>query len=215
MRPLLVLTLLFAAQISYAQIRATTESGNKVLLFDDGTWRYDENEVRSVPLTEPVTKQDVLTEVDVTKDAETEATTIFYMQSPRLVRYFGEEKARIRCKLSCSNQKGDIRIHYHWDIQIGDGQRYFGFLRSGSSFTFHMLDGQKVLVGVGEDSKVEAIEKYNKTGISGFTQVLSPEQLSALLAQPVDKMEVDWKKKAETYELDKPNYFMETLPSVF
>lgn len=217
---LVLFILLSISHFSNAQIRATTESGNKVLLFDDGTWKYEEKSISAEPAAKVVAvpaAEKVVNEVKVDKsrNIKTEATTMFYTQSPRLVRYFGEEKGRIRCKLSCSNEMGEIRIHYHWDIQVGDGQRYFGFMKSGTGLIFHMLDGQKIELLVGEDSEVEASEKYNKSSISGVTQVLSDAQLKALISQPVDKLEVEWKKKPESYDLENPNYLMETLPTVF
>ena len=69
--------------------------------------------------------------------------------------------------MSCSNKLGEIRLHYHWDIPVGDGQRYYGFMRKGTKLTLHLQDGQKVQVLTAEDSKVEASEKYNKSNISG------------------------------------------------
>ena len=43
LRPLLLFALIIiVAEPSMAQIRATTEGGNNVLLFDNGTWKYDE-----------------------------------------------------------------------------------------------------------------------------------------------------------------------------
>ena len=217
-RFILLLSLVAWAQLSGAQVRATTESGNKVLLFDDGTWKYEEKKIASSAssTTVPVAGNAIAkVEVDETKDIKSEEEIVLYRQSARLVRYFGEEKGKIRCKLSCSNKLGAIRIHYHWDIPVGDAQRYYGFMKRGTKLTFHMADGKKVNIAVAGDSKVVGSEKYNKSSISGMTEVLTREQLTALIAQTVDKLEVDWKKKSEKYEFENPNYFMVTLPTVF
>ena len=228
MKQFILLALLLAAtQISFAQIRATTESGNKVLLFDDGTWKYEEKKVTqttpvtpvaavpavATPVVTPAAKSEI--NIDATKEVETELTEVFYTKSPRLVRYFGEDKGRVRCKMSCANTLGELTLKFSWDFQVGDGNRYFGYMKEGTKITIHMQDRQKLELFTAEDGNVRAMEKYNITNISGKTQALSQEQLAALMAQPVEKIEVDWKKKPEEYRMEDPNYFMANLPKVF
>lgn len=218
-----LLTMLLLTQLCFAQVRATTESGNKVLLFDDGTWKYEEKKVTSdnkettvekeVALVAPIVLATIA--IDSTKEFETETTELFNIPSTRLAKYFGEEKGKIRCKLSCSNNKGEIRIHYIWEVPVGDGVRYFGSCRAGTKMTFYMKDGQKIDLFVGEDSNIKAMEKYNFTAIYGATKALTNEELVALTSQPFRKIEVDWKKKPEDYEIELSKYFMETLPTVY
>lgn len=215
-----LLSLLLFTQLCLAQVRATTESGNKVLLFEDGTWKYEEKSVSTatkesdvIPVAVAVALPQIT--IDSTKEFVSEAKNLFYLPSPRLVRFFGEQNGRIRCKLSCSNTAGQIRIHYLWEIPVGDGQRYFGYFRAGSKITVHLQDGQKIELLVGEDSKVKNMERYKFTSISGSTAPLTNEQLVALTTQKFRKIEVYWKKKPESYEIDLSTYFMETLPSVF
>lgn len=220
---ILLAFLLAATQLTFAQIRATTESGNKVLLFDDGTWKYEEKKVTqttpATPVTAvpavvtPVVKSEV--KVDATKEVETELTETFYTQSQRLVRFFGEERGKVRCKMSCKNNLGEISLRYSWDFQVGDGTRYFGYLKEGTKITIHLQDRQKLELYSAADGNVKAMEKYNLTNISGETKALTQEQLAALMAQPVEKIEVDWKKKPEEYRMEDPNYFIVTLPKVF
>lgn len=218
-----LLVLLLFTQLCFAQVRATTESGNKVLLFEDGTWKYEEKKATSVAKETTVAKETVIAvpvvlssiAIDSTKEFETETTELFNTPSPRLVRYFGEVKGRIRCKLSCSNNAGEVQIHYNWEIPIGDGVRYFGYCKAGTKLTFYMQDGQKVELLVGEDSSIKSMEKYNFTAIYGATQALTNEQLVALTSQPFRKLEVDWKKKPEAYEIELSKYFIETLPTVY
>ena len=102
-----------------------------------------------------------------------------------------------------------------WEVPVGDGTRYFGYLKAGTKLTIHMQDGQKVELLVGEDSAIKSMEQYNFTAIYGATQGLTNEQLVALTTQPFRKIEVDWKKNPEEYEFDLSNYFMETLPTVY
>lgn len=217
LRLTLLVAVLAFSQISFAQVRATTESGNKVLLFDNGTWKYEEKAVATITeeVVAPLVVETAAVAIDTTREITTSFTEFFYMPSQRLVRYFGEQKGRIRCRLSCENSKGVLKVNYMWEIPVGNGIRYFGYLKAGSKLTFYLQNGEKVELVVGDDSDVKARSKYNITAISGTTTALSQEQIAALIASPVRKLEVDWKKKPEVYELEFSRYFMEYLPEVF
>lgn len=221
LRLLVLIVLAGFTQIVYAQVRATTESGNKVILFDNGTWKYEEKTVTQATQTQvavaaigvPVKVQTLA--IDSSRQYETESTEIFYQTSKTLERYFGEEKGRIRGRLSCVNNSGDIQIRYVWEIPVGDGQRYVGQFKAGSKITVHLMDGEKVELQVGEDSKLEPRPKYNFTAISGLTKALTNEQLVALTGQPYRQLEVEWKKKTDLFEVEPSNYFIDNLPRVF
>lgn len=222
---MLRISLLFAivglfAQLASAQVRATTASGNKVLLFDDGTWKYDETKASATTPAKEVQKVVVApvlmanVEIDASREIIQPFTEFLYMPSKRLARYFGEEKGKVRCKLSCENVKGVVKINYMWEMTVGDGPRYFGYLKEGTTLDFHLQNGETVQLLVGADSKINAREQYNFTAISGSTQELHKDQLAALMASPVRKLVVDWKKRPETYELDFSPFFIENLPKV-
>jgi hypothetical protein len=211
------LTLLFLftvlANFSIAQIRATTESGNKVLLYDNGTWKYEEKVAEAA---EPVVVAvSAAISVDSTKTYQTEPEGLFYLPSPRLVKYFGDARGGIRCKLSCSNNLGTVQLHFTWEFPVVDANRYFGWLKEGSRVTFTMEDGQKVDVFMGKDGDLKRLEKQNYSVLSNSSVPLTQEQLTALTARPVRKMEVDWKKKPEEYEITQTGFLMEALPTVF
>lgn len=216
LRFVLVFALVVLSQLSFAQVRATTESGNKVLLFDNGTWKYEEKSVSSTSektIVVPVVAAEV--EIDASREIIQSFTEFFYMPSTRLAHYFGDEKGRIRCKLSCENVKGEVKINYMWEMPVGNGDRYFGYFRTGSKLTFHLQNGEEIELVAGEDSKIKARPEYNFTAITGATQALTQIQIASLLASPVRRFVVEWKKKPEVYELDYSRYFIENLPLVF
>ena len=93
MRNLLVIIICFSfSNLIWAQQRAITDTGDTVLLFQDGTWKFQEkvpegglkSAVATTAIATPMIK------VDSSREAETEAVEILYELSPRLVRYFGE-----------------------------------------------------------------------------------------------------------------------------
>lgn len=220
LRYILLVAVFAFSQISFAQVRATTESGNKVLLFDNGTWKYEEKTVATAneQVAVAIVAAPALVtavEVDATREVTTQLAKVFYTPSQRLARYFGEVKGQVRCKLGCENSKGVIKVNYMWEMAVGDGNRYFGYFKAGSKLIFHLQNGENVELAVGDDSTSKSRESHNFTAISGATQPLSKAQMAALLASPVRKLEVEWKKKAEVYELDYSRYFIENLPEVF
>lgn len=210
---LLSVFILVFTNFSFAQIRATTESGNKVLLFDNGTWKYEETIENSSLSAEVVAVAAI--NIDSTREITKEPKNLFYLPSPRLVRYFGESGGNIRCKLGCSNNLGVVKLHFSWEFPVSDGHRYFGWFKEGTKVIFIMDNGQKVDLIMGSESSFKAYEKNNYSMISNTSQPLTNMQLSVLSAQTLDKMEVEWKKKPEEYYIDQSNFLIEILPTVF
>ena len=199
-----------------AQVRATTESGNKVLLFDNGTWQYEEKTVTSDQNTAPAATAVVAAttiEIDTSRIVETEPTDLFYEPSTRLDRYFGDDASNIRCKLSCSNNLGVVKIHFIWEFPVNDGNRYFGWFEK-TQVIFTMMDGKEVSVVSGDKSSIKRYERNNYSTISNTSLPLTIDQIAALSAQPVRKIAVEWKKKSESYEVENTRFLINTLPEV-
>ena len=218
LRSLFLIAFIFLVTgLSFAQVRATTESGNKVLLFDNGTWRYEEKSVNTVEKLALATEVIAGATIDIDSSLvfATDPKDLFYLPSPRLVKYFGETGGNIRCKLSCSNSLGIIKVHFIWDFPVSDGDRYFGGFKEGSKVTFKMDDGEMVELVMGDESSIKRIENRNYSRISNVSQPLTKRQLAALCAQPFRKIEVEWKKKSEEYDVGISRFLMETLPTAF
>jgi len=218
LRTLFVIVFILAfTKLSFAQVRATTESGNKVLLFDNGTWQYEEklvNKEEKSALSAGIVAVATL-EVDSSKIFATEPKDLFYLPSPRLVRYFGESGGHIRCKLSCSSSLGIVKVHLMWEFPVSDGERYFGRFKEGSKVALKMDDGQMVELVMGDESSLKRLEKKNYSVISNASQPLTKTQIAVLCVQPFRKMEVGWKKKPEEYDIELSRFLMDTLPTVF
>ena len=211
-----IVFILVATMHSTAQVRATTESGNKVLLFDNGTWQYEEKSVNTGQESGPTAGVVALSvvEIDSTRIIETKPDDIFYLPSPRLERYFGESGANIRCKIGCSNNLGTIKLHFIWEFPVSDANRYFGWFEE-SQVIFTLDDGQKIELVTGDKSDLKRFESSNYSTISNASLPLTPTQIAALSAHPLRKLEVGWKKKSEDYDIDQSRLLMDTLPSVF
>lgn len=204
--------------LSFAQVRATTESGNKVLLFDNGTWKYDEETAiteENLAVTATAALIVAPVNIDSSRETTTEPKDLFYLPSPRLVKYFGESGGNIRCKLSCSNMLGVVKVHFSWEFPVSDGPRYFGWFKKGSKVTFAMDDGQMVELLMEADSNIKRFEKHNYSAYFNSSVPLTLEQIALLSTQSIEKMEIEWKKKSETYDLEESLFLVNTLPTVF
>ena len=159
----LAILILTVVNFSLAQIRATTESGNKVLLYDNGTWVYEEKSITKKKDSALETGAVIAAtfDVDSTREYATDREELFYLPSPRLVKFFGESGGKIRCKLSCSNSLGVVKIHFNWEFPVVDGNRYFGFFDEGSKVTFAMHDGQTVELVMEDKNNVKNYKKHN------------------------------------------------------
>ncbi len=218
LRTLFVFVLLLAiTERNFAQVRATTESGNKVLLFDNGTWKYEENATVQAETTAAVAEVAAVAAIaiDTTRIFATVPEQLFYLPSPRLVKYFGESGGKIRCKMNCSNSLGIVKVHFMWEFPVIDPERYFGWFGEGTLVTFTMEGGQTVEIVMGDEATSKKIDKRNYSMISNASLPLTQTQISALLARPLRKMSVGWKKSAEDYEVEEVNLLMEALPTVF
>lgn len=211
----LILIMLIIVNSSIAQIRATTESGNKVLLFDDGTWKYDEQSVNTEEKAVITAGGLVTIKIDSSKEVSTKPSEIFYGPSPRLVKFFGKSGGNIRCKVGSSNNFGTIKLHFTWEFPITDGNRYFGWFKEGTKVTFTMVNDEKVELFYGNENSFERFEKFNYSVSYNISEPLTKGHLAILSSHPIDKMELSWKNRSEEYDLDGTRFLMDVLPEVF
>ncbi|GET34700.1 hypothetical protein PbJCM13498_35630 [Prolixibacter bellariivorans] len=209
-----------------AQIRATTASGNKVLLFPNGTWKYDEGQLVKDTLPNSATQSQtavapVVTtapaswsmKIDSSRVDSTMKEQIIDVSSPRLARFFGEEKGRMRCSAECVNEKGVISIRLEWAAAVGDANRYFGFMRDLKDVTFLLANGQELKFQYNPGFKEHFFSNYNISYYNGSV-TLTKNDIGSLLSSPVVRIDMDWKKAPEEYEVKGTQYFMNNLPKV-
>jgi len=209
-------TILALSDLVFAQVRATTESGNRVLLFDNGTWKYEEKSVAAVEESTVTTAVIAAPHIviDTTKIVSTDQEELFFLASPRLVKFFGEAGGKIRCKLRCSNDLGLVKVHLAWEFPVIDSERYFGWFAKGTKVTFTLDDGKTVEIVMGDERSEKKYEKSNFSMMSNASEPLTKTQIGVLTGQPARKVEVGWKKDGEEYNFNKSPLLMEALSSV-
>jgi hypothetical protein len=214
-----LLMLLVGGKVS-AQIRATTASGNKVLLFSDGTWKYDEGQLTKDTLPKAQSQTAVTPappswsmKIDSSRADSTLKVQIIDVSSPRLARFFGDANGRMRCSAECANEKGVISIRLEWAAAVGDANRYFGFMKDVKDVTFVLANGQALKFQYNPDFKEHFFNDYNISYYNGSV-TLSKNDIGAFLSSPVVRIDMDWKKAPEEYEVKDTRYFMDNLPKV-
>lgn len=220
-----LLILLMAGKVS-AQIRATTASGNKVLLFPNGTWKYDEGQLVKDTLPNPATQSQAAVaseatpapaswsmKIDSSRVDSTLKEQIIDVSSPRLARFFGEAKGRMRCSAECVNNKGVISIRLDWAAAVGDANRYFGYMEDVKGVTFLLANGQVLKFQYNPGYNEHFFDNYNISYYSGSI-TLTRNDIGALLTSPVIRIDMDWKKAPEEYDVKDTQYFINQLPNI-
>lgn len=214
---LLTLVLIFSTQL-HAQEKAITKSGKTVILFDNGTWQYEDAlkqavsklEDTAVPTTAAAVSSIV---IDNTIDKKSERKELFHEVSPKMAKYFGKENGKIRCYASINNNKGDVSIKFEFNVPVGDGNRYFGTSLKDRSITLELTDGQSISLIITEAVVEKFMDKYNQSFFIGGAK-LSKEQLSLLYTSLVSKVHVDWKKNPEVYDAQRSSAIQDAIKDI-
>ena len=157
----------------FSQIKATTENGTKVLLFDNGTWVKEEKQVAVVG-------------IDSTLVKEIPKARLFMSHSEKMARHFGKVKGKVGCDVICKNNSGEISVTFQLGIFVGDGYKYFGGSLQDCAMDLKLADGQSLRLII----KDEVSQTFNtKTDVSFFrgSVVLNNEQISNLIQFPVQE----------------------------
>ncbi len=182
----------------FAQTEATTKDGKEVTLYDDGTWEFKKEISETVKVES--------TSISENMNAESEIKEIYFCESERLDRFFSSPKNKIRGKAKCIIKNGKPQIEFSWETYLGDGNRYFGYLKSGTMVTLKLKGDNNIQLTLTKDLLTEAREKYNVTIFKGTADVTN-EQVALLVKYPIETVTVDWKKKPEEYKVDNTDFF--------
>nr|WP_321408288.1 hypothetical protein [uncultured Carboxylicivirga sp.] len=215
MKNLLITVLIILGSVQLkAQIKATTETGNTVILHKNGTWEYFEASTEETPKQEaPAKALPTAITIDTTKDATSERFELFYEVSPRMARFFGEEKGKIRCNSTIKNQEGRFLISFEINVPVGDANRYFGPSLAERSITLELSNEQNIVIPITENISEKWMEKWNQSYYigSGF---LSEADLSSIAENPVINVYIDWKKYPENYKVNNKSILQNAINEV-
>lgn len=212
---ILIALILFSFSQIEAQIKATTESGNTVLLHKNGTWEYYEasTEQKSANPQVATASTTATITIDNTVTKESERFELFNTISPKMAKYFGEEKGKIKCYTTITNNKGEVTIRFELNAPVGDGYRYFGRSLEGRNITLFLNNDKEISLTINQQTEERFLDKWNQSFFIGACQ-LSKDDINILYHENLLKLDVDWKKNPETYEIENKKRIQEALKSV-
>ena len=199
---LLIITVFAMSATTYGQtVKAITQHGKTVLLFENGTWKYEKDAQAGTPTTEPVARATGRINIDNTKEATSEKLELFNAISKKLSRFFGEEKGRVHCSATATNNKGEINLNFEFMIPLGDANRYFGYTTLDRKVSLLLSDGTTLNRVFSKNNEEKFIEKWNVSYYKASI-VISKDDVVKLLRNNTLRMTMDWKKEKEEYIFD-------------
>ena len=212
---LFILFFVGLGMISHAQQIAKTNSGRVVVLFDNGTWKYvdDEASDKNQSTVDAVTEKATVINAKIElKDAETEKLNFLNGPSAKLKKYF-KHKNIVNADLQMVSKGGIVNLLIDWKVMTGEGYSYFGYVKNGSKISLELMGGQVVDLIYTEEFDPKEYEKY---GFSTYkTQLsLSMEQMVLLQSNIITKATMSWSKRSEEYKISNPAYFVSEIPKL-
>jgi len=193
----LLVILSFVSFNMFSQLNAVTDEGKKVVLYNDGTWEYYQK-----PIIQVVDEKINLEGLNDKSDLQ----ELYFDLSPRLERFFSSPKDKIRMKSQSIVENGLPKIYFQWEVYLGDGYRYYGYLKKEMEVNLNLKNGEKITLSINESLVTDFNERYATTKFAGLS-TLSESQLEKVLQENVASVEVFWKKASETYTLTDYSFF--------
>lgn len=222
MKYLFILFIFLSAtvNISAQTVKAITQFGETVVLFENGTWKYEKDLSTDSSVTSVVpavvavapTVSSTIT-IDNTKELTSEKTDLFNTVSKKLARFFGEEKGRVHCTVSATNTKGEVCLNFEFMMPVGDANRYFGYTSADRPVSIHLVDGTVINSTFTKNIEEKFIDKWNVSYYKASI-ILSGEQVNQLIWSDAIRLTVNWKKTEEEYNIEHTKALKNSLSEV-
>lgn len=198
-----------------AQQVAKTNSGRVVVLFENGTWKYVDNESNDKAQNTGQTvvgKTKVVDSKIELKDTETQKLNFLNGPSAKLKKYF-KLKNIVNADLNLVSKGGEVSLNIDWKVMTGEGYSYFGYIKKGSIVSLELMGGKIVDLTYTEEFEPKEYEKYGFSTYKTYLS-LSLEQIALLRSNIVTKATMAWSKRSEEYKISNPAYFVSELPKL-
>jgi hypothetical protein len=214
MKNFFVITLLlfcFSYQVD-AQMRLRTPDGRTVLLFDNGTWKYEEVKKPELQLQSPLQSEKEIAKPILLKNSELKAQTVIKGESEKLSKFSNTHNI-VKCDFQIVSDGEKLVLKTNWKIMDAEGFRFFGFITKKSKIDLELSNGEIVSLQYNGDSEPKEYPQY------GFTQfnaelILSEQQIRSLQKAYIIKSSMQWSRRLEEYAVFDPDYFVRELPKI-
>jgi hypothetical protein len=196
-----------------AQIRLRTPDGRYVLLFDNGTWKYEEKvKVKEIKEVTPLQSVEKVAKPIVLKEATLDKQTVIKGESAKLAK-FTEDKNTVKCDFQIISQNDKVILKTNWKILDGEGFRFFGFITKKSILSLELSNGTNVILPYADNFEPKEYTNYGFTIFSAELE-LNHEQIRKLQLGYVKHVSMKWSRRTESYNVFDPDYFVKELPKI-
>ncbi|PKQ60825.1 hypothetical protein [Labilibaculum manganireducens] len=213
MKNILILSILLLGTISQtnAQLKLRTPEGKIVLLFDNGTWKYEEIKNVEKPVAQIKSAEEIAKPL-VIIDTELESQTVIKGISEKLNK-FSDTNNQVKADFQIISIEGKVILKTNWKIMDAEGFRFFGFITKKSKMLFSLSNGESIELQYAEDFEPKEYPKYKFTTFAAELE-LNEDQIRKLQNAYLEKVEMYWSRRTESYEIFNPDYFVKELPKI-
>ncbi len=94
-----------------------------------------------------------------------------------------------------------------------EGFRFFGYITKKSKMVFSLSNGESIELNYAKDFEPKEYPKYKFTTYSAELE-LNEEQIRKLQAAYLEKVDMHWSRRVESYAIFNPDYFIKELPKM-
>lgn len=194
-----------------AQIKLRTPEGKVVLLFDNGTWKYEEVKKEIVPV---VKNKEVIEISKPISTINTELTSQMVIKgvSAKLNK-FSKINNTVKSDFQLISKDGEVKLITNWKVMNDQGFRIFGYISKKSKIIFSLSNGEKIELQYTKDFAPKEYPKYKFTTYSAELN-MNDEQIRQLQKAYIQEVEMHWSRRIESYTIYNPDYFMKELPKM-
>lgn len=194
-----------------AQIKLRTPEGKVVLLFDNGTWKYEEIKKEVVPKTEIKSEKEIAKPISII-DKELTSQMVIKGVSPKLSK-FSKTNNTVKSDFQLISKDGKVKLLTKWKIMDEEGFRFFGYITKKSKMVFGLSNGEKIELCYADDFAPKEYEKYKFTTYTAELE-LNEKQIRQLQKGYLEKVDMHWSRRMESYDIFNPDYFIKELPKL-
>lgn len=210
---LLIAALLFCGIYhADAQMRLRTPDGRFVLLFDNGTWKYEEAKKTEPKANVSVKDAEEISKPIVLNNVELEPRTVIKGVSAKLSK-FSETKNVVKCDFILISDGEKVVLKTEWKIMDEEGFRFFGFITKKSKIDLKLSNGEMVSLNYAGDFEPKEYPAYGFT-IFKSELTLNDDQIRSLQKAYIVNSSMQWSRRMEEYAVFDPDYFIEELPKI-
>lgn len=202
--------------IAYSQTQeATTTEGKKIVLNNDGTWKYKEEPTlieTAKPTGNCIYKTNEVDEFTKSKKLVLKEEDFIKYTSEELKKYY-KNRDYLTCQVYCA-QVSELKVVYlYWKILSKETYKTYGSIEKGTKFMVKLKNEQMIELLFSEYDSGDTNYDYGYTTFSSYI-ILNDEQFESLQSSEIDKIRMYWSKGYEDYPVVNSSVFINQLPCV-